>query len=160
MHYAFYFCVTKNCTGFLMKSLLHISLFLAYACAWAQPTIKIPKFAHDFGTIDEGTQASFEEVLQKDSKKYNESKVLDIEEIENCKKALEYGIAELKNKQNMFVPGTGFEVVTRDFLYDEQPENLIVLAHNFKDYIINNTNVYILMILLKIIIKKNYYFIQ
>jgi len=42
-----------------MKSLLHISLFLAYACAWAQPTIKIPKFAHDFGTIDEGTQASF-----------------------------------------------------------------------------------------------------
>ncbi len=38
----------------------------------------------------------------------------------------------------MFVPGTGFEVVTRDFLYDEQPENLIVLAHNFKDYIIKS----------------------
>lgn len=46
----------------------------------------------------EGTQASLLDVLQKDSKKYDENKVLDIEEIENCKKALEYGIAELKNK--------------------------------------------------------------
>lgn len=49
-----------------------------------------------------------------------------------------YIVDDTKNKQNMFVPGTGFEVVTRDFLYDEQPENLIVLAHNFKDYIIKS----------------------
>jgi len=49
-----------------------------------------------------------------------------------------YIVDDTKNKQNMFVPGTGFEVVNRDFLYDEQPENLIVLAHNFKDYIIKS----------------------
>ena len=56
--------------------------------------------------------------------------------IENFPKS--YIVDDTKNKQNMFVPGTGFEVVTRDFLYDEQPENLIVLAHNFKDYIIKS----------------------
>jgi len=38
----------------------------------------------------------------------------------------------------MFVPGTGLEVVTRDILYKDQPENLIILAHNFKDYIIQS----------------------
>ena len=49
-----------------------------------------------------------------------------------------YIVDDTKNKQNMFVPGTGFEVVTRDILYKEQPENLIILAHNFKDYIIKS----------------------
>jgi hypothetical protein len=47
-----------------------------------------------------------------------------------------YIVDDTKNKQNMFVPGTGFEVVTRQRLYKEQPENLIILAHNFNDYII------------------------
>ena len=46
----------------------------------------------------EGTQASFIDVLEKDLKKYDDNKKLDIEEVENCKKALEYGVAELKNK--------------------------------------------------------------
>jgi len=49
-----------------------------------------------------------------------------------------YIVDDTKNKQNMFVPGTGFEVVTRDILYKEQPENIIILAHNFKDYIIKS----------------------
>lgn len=49
-----------------------------------------------------------------------------------------YVVDDTKNKQGMFVPGTGFEVVTRDILYKEQPENLIILAHNFKDYIIQS----------------------
>ena len=65
------------------------------------PSLLLTTFATKEAVLStkiEGTQASFEEVLQKDSKKYNENKVLDIEEIENCKKALEYGIAELKNK--------------------------------------------------------------
>jgi Fic family protein len=65
------------------------------------PSLLLTTFATKEAVLStkiEGTQASFEEVLQKDSKKYNESKILDIEEIENCKKALEYGINELKNK--------------------------------------------------------------
>lgn len=65
------------------------------------PSLLLTTFATKEAVLStkiEGTQASFEEVLQKDSKKYNESKILDIEEIENCKKALEYGITELKNK--------------------------------------------------------------
>jgi Fic family protein len=65
------------------------------------PSLLLTTFATKEAVLStkiEGTQVSFDEVLQKDSKKYNESKILDIEEIENCKKALEYGIAELKNK--------------------------------------------------------------
>jgi hypothetical protein len=38
----------------------------------------------------------------------------------------------------MFVPGTGFEVVSRERLYKDQPDYLIILAHNFKDYIIQS----------------------
>ena len=38
----------------------------------------------------------------------------------------------------MFVPGTGFEVVPRNKLYEDQPDYLIILAHNFKDYIIQS----------------------
>ena len=49
-----------------------------------------------------------------------------------------YVVDDTVSKQNMFVPGTGFEVVTRQRLYKEQPENLIILAHNFKDYIIKS----------------------
>lgn len=47
-------------------------------------------------------------------------------------------VDDTKNKQGMFVPGTGFKVVTRDKLYQDQPEYLIILAHNFKDYIIQS----------------------
>jgi hypothetical protein len=49
-----------------------------------------------------------------------------------------YVVDDTLNKQHMFVPGTGFEVVTRERLYKEQPEYLIILAHNFKDYIIQS----------------------
>jgi len=46
-----------------------------------------------------------------------------------------YIIDDTKSKQNMFMPGTGFEILDREILYKHQPDNLIVLAHNFKDYI-------------------------
>ena len=46
----------------------------------------------------EGTQASYANLLQKDSKEYSERTKLDIEEIENCKKALEFGTEDLKNR--------------------------------------------------------------
>lgn len=48
-----------------------------------------------------------------------------------------YVVDDTVNKQNMFVPGTGFEIINRERLYKEQPENLIILAHNFRDYIIH-----------------------
>jgi hypothetical protein len=37
-------------------------------------------------------------------------------------------VDDTKNKQGMFVPGTGFGVVTREKLYQDQPDYLIVLA--------------------------------
>jgi len=48
-----------------------------------------------------------------------------------------YVVDDTVNKQNMFVPGTGFEIINRERLYKEQPENLIILAHNFRNYIIH-----------------------
>jgi hypothetical protein len=41
-------------------------------------------------------------------------------------------------KQNKFVPGTGIEVVNREILRTVQPDYILILAHNFKDYIINS----------------------
>jgi 2-polyprenyl-3-methyl-5-hydroxy-6-metoxy-1,4-benzoquinol methylase len=41
-------------------------------------------------------------------------------------------------KQGKFVPGTGIEVVGREVLKTEKIDYMIILAHNFKDYIINS----------------------
>lgn len=41
-------------------------------------------------------------------------------------------------KQGKFVPGTGLEVVDRHILKSEHPDYLLILAHNFKEYIINS----------------------
>lgn len=41
-------------------------------------------------------------------------------------------------KQGKFVPGTGIEVVNRDHFKTHHVDYLIILAHNFKDYIINS----------------------
>lgn len=41
-------------------------------------------------------------------------------------------------KQGKFVPGTGLEVVNRDVLKKEKIDYILILAHNFKDYIINS----------------------
>jgi hypothetical protein len=41
-------------------------------------------------------------------------------------------------KQGQFVPGTGLEVVSRAALKTTKIDYLIILAHNFKDYIINS----------------------
>ena len=38
-------------------------------------------------------------------------------------------------KQNKFVPGTGIPVVSRDVLKTNKIDYIIILAHNFKDYI-------------------------
>jgi len=65
------------------------------------PSLLLATFATKEAVLSsriEGTQASLVDVLQKDSKKHDENKKLDIEEIENCKKALEYGAEDLKNR--------------------------------------------------------------
>lgn len=49
-----------------------------------------------------------------------------------------YIVDDTSSKENMFVPGTGYQIVNRKFLYENQPDNLIILAHNFRDYIINS----------------------
>jgi hypothetical protein len=41
-------------------------------------------------------------------------------------------------KQGKFVPGTGIEVVSRKVLKKEKIDYMIILAHNFKEYIINS----------------------
>jgi hypothetical protein len=41
-------------------------------------------------------------------------------------------------KQGKYVPGTGIEIVGRDILQVRQPDYILILAHNFKDYIINS----------------------
>jgi ubiquinone/menaquinone biosynthesis C-methylase UbiE len=41
-------------------------------------------------------------------------------------------------KQGKFVPGNGIEIVSREFLKENQPDYILILAHNFTDYIIES----------------------
>ncbi|MCE5225524.1 MAG: class I SAM-dependent methyltransferase [Porphyromonadaceae bacterium] len=41
-------------------------------------------------------------------------------------------------KQGKFVPGTGIKIISRDILKNSQPDYILILAHNFKDYIIDS----------------------
>ena len=47
-----------------------------------------------------------------------------------------YIVDDTLAKQGYYVGGTGFQIKDRLYLFDDQPDNLIILAHNFKDYII------------------------
>lgn len=47
-------------------------------------------------------------------------------------------IDDTLSKQGKFVPGTGIEVVNREILKIKKPDCILILAHNFKDYIINS----------------------
>jgi hypothetical protein len=51
---------------------------------------------------------------------------------------IKYIIDDTPFKQGKFVPGTGIEVVSREILKSQKVDYLIILAHNFKDYIINS----------------------
>jgi len=46
-----------------------------------------------------------------------------------------YVVDDTPAKQGLYIGGTGFHIKDRQFLYEDQPDNLVVLAHNFKDYI-------------------------
>ena len=41
-------------------------------------------------------------------------------------------------KQGKYIPGTGIQVVSREMLKEKQPDYILILAHNFKDYIIES----------------------
>jgi novobiocin biosynthesis protein NovU/D-mycarose 3-C-methyltransferase len=47
-------------------------------------------------------------------------------------------IDDTKEKQGKFIPGTGIEIVSRIVLKTLTPDYIIILAHNFKDYIIKS----------------------
>jgi novobiocin biosynthesis protein NovU/D-mycarose 3-C-methyltransferase len=47
-------------------------------------------------------------------------------------------IDDTPEKQGMFIPGTGIEIVSRDILKKWHPNYILILAHNFKDYIIKS----------------------
>lgn len=44
-------------------------------------------------------------------------------------------VDDTKVKQGLYVPGTGFEIVSRDKLIERKIENIIILAHNFSKFI-------------------------
>lgn len=48
---------------------------------------------------------------------------------------IKYIIDDTPDKQNMFSPGTGLEILDRSILKIDPPDNIIILAHNFKHYI-------------------------
>lgn len=64
---------------------------------------------------------------------------------------IDYIIDDTDIKQEKFVPGTGIKIVNRDILKNKQPDYILILAHNFCDYIINSlksqySNKFILLI--------------
>lgn len=52
--------------------------------------------------------------------------------------SIQFIIDDTKFKQNKFVPGTGIQVVDRSVLKTVKIDYMIILAHNFKDYIIES----------------------
>ena len=51
---------------------------------------------------------------------------------------LDYIIDDTDLKQGKFVPGTGIKIVSRDILKEKQPDYILILAHNFADYIMES----------------------
>ena len=48
---------------------------------------------------------------------------------------IEYIIDDTPQKQGLFSPGLGLEILNRKTIIDKHPDNIIILAHNFKEYI-------------------------
>jgi hypothetical protein len=53
---------------------------------------------------------------------------------------IDYIIDDTDLKQNKYVPGTGIQIKSRDILKENQPDYILILAHNFADYIIESLN--------------------
>jgi len=46
-----------------------------------------------------------------------------------------YVVDDTPGKQGKYIPGTGFEIVDRQRLKEDPVDNIVILAHNFADYI-------------------------
>lgn len=51
---------------------------------------------------------------------------------------IKYIIDDTDIKQGKFVPGTGIEIVSREILNKHKPDYILILAHNFADYIVES----------------------
>ena len=51
---------------------------------------------------------------------------------------IDYIIDDTDLKQGKYVPGTGIEIVSRDILKTKQPDYILILAHNFADFIMES----------------------
>jgi len=51
---------------------------------------------------------------------------------------IDFVIDDTKEKQSKFIPGTGIQIFNRDILQTRNPDYILILAHNFKDYIIES----------------------
>jgi hypothetical protein len=51
-----------------------------------------------------------------------------------------YIIDDTDLKQGKYIPGTGIEVVSREILKQNPPDYILILAHNFSEYIIHSLN--------------------
>lgn len=48
---------------------------------------------------------------------------------------IDYIVDDTDTKQNKFMPGTGIQIVSRETLIKNPPDYIVILAHNFADYI-------------------------
>jgi ubiquinone/menaquinone biosynthesis C-methylase UbiE len=53
---------------------------------------------------------------------------------------IDYVIDDTDVKQGKYIPGTGIEIVSREILKEKQPDYILILAHNFANYIIESLN--------------------
>ncbi len=53
-----------------------------------------------------------------------------------------YIIDDTPRKQGLYVPGTGIPIVNRSVIKEENPDYILILAHNFKDHIISSLREY------------------
>jgi len=53
---------------------------------------------------------------------------------------IDYVIDDTDVKQEKYIPGTGIQIVSRNILKENQPDYILILAHNFADYIIESLN--------------------
>ena len=51
---------------------------------------------------------------------------------------IDYVIDDTDVKQGKYIPGTGIEIVSREILKEKQPDYILILAHNFANYIIES----------------------
>jgi hypothetical protein len=57
-------------------------------------------------------------------------------------KIIDYIIDDTTIKQNKFMPGTGIEILPRSILEKTHPDFILILAHNFSDFIIKSLKSY------------------